>query len=311
MYPFLLVLPFLFVLIRTEEKSRHEFLDDELDHKLQLLKHDLQSIENFVRTNLLNQEENVENSTAFEEEYEDYQPGKGLEEEDYNYEYEEYDYGSSGSEEGGSPDVSSTESNGSEELVTRPATISDLTARYIKKRQQGKGNQKKNNKRKSKGKKVKKGKKEKKVKKGEKRKQQKKQKGLSAQGDEDDDDTPKLTKKQIRRLCSSQRRGEGYGGGEDGLRGISGGGQSNPNRFAQQFQQLTESFNQLQAALEAARKTPPIPVPAGSSSGQSESAVDRGSGTDQESGVGPLVQAAIGAQSAAANALRGLLPSGQ
>lgn len=301
----------LFQLIVGEEISRHEFLVDELEQKLELLKYDLKSIEKYVSTNLLYQND-LDNSTETEYDYEDYgEPEEGVEEEDYNYEYEDYDYSEGSTDiESGEGEASGVETaaGSSEEAVTQPAIAPGRTGRLLKHKNLSdvpKSSGSKQKKSAKKGKKQKKSKKQKKGKKGKKAKKVKKQKGLSAGGSNTKRTTGvNLTPEQIKQICSSQP------GSGSGLRGINQGEESNPNEFAKQFKQLTQSFNQLQSALQTIRKSSSSSVPSGSS-GQPPSVDNRGTDTDQDQSVGPLVQAALGAQSAAANALRGLLPGGQ
>lgn len=305
-----LIISTIFGLILSEEISREDFLHDELEQKLELLKYDLKSIEKFLHTNLLYQNEpESENSTESDEyEYEDYEP-----EEEYNFEYEDYEYGE-GSEDTESGDENEKTESTTEEVAPRPAEGSSRIGRLLRRGQNDQG-------KKIGVKKVKKGKKEKKVKKGKKEKKGKKskkvkkQKGLSAGSGNNQQigvskqrkSTPlNLTPEQIRQICSSQSQWSSAGN----LRSVSGG--TTQNQFAEQFKQLTQSFNQLQAALQSVRKNSGSSSP---TSGSSEERIidNRGVNPDesQESAVGPLVQAAIGAQSAAANALRGLLPGGQ
>lgn len=313
---FLLFLTFssLLCFIQNEEISRHEFLADELEQKLELLKHDIQSIEKFVHASLLYQND-LDNSTEAEYEYEDYGE-EPVEEEDYNYEYnyEDYEGSTDGTEEVG--ETSKEEETKVEEVVTESSPLPNLVGRQMK----AKGSKRK----KKAAKKGKKKNKSKKQKKGKKKgKKVKKQKGLSVgTGNTRTTNMKKtrgisLTPEQVREICSAQpaRQSGGQAAGASkptgtaGWRGINQGGPSNPNQFAEQFKQLTQSFSELQSALQSFRKSSGS-VPTGSSN-EPSSTENRDTVAGQDSEVGPLVQAALGAQSAAANALRGLLPSGQ
>lgn len=329
----LLVLTFsaLFSLIQNEEISRHEFLADELEQKLEHLKYDIQSIEKFVHSSLLYQNE-LDNSTEVEYEYEDYEEADGSEpvdEEDYNYEYNYEDYEGSTDEIGEretseeeEKEVIVTESTAEEAVATRGST--SLPTRLGRQmREKGSKKKKVGKKGKKKGKKVKKGKKKEK-----KARKVKKQKGLSAgSGSTVTSNTKRtrgisLTPEQVREICSTQPPrqggGQGQGGtgskpaGNAGWRGVNQGGPTNPNEFAAQFKQLTQSFAELQSALQSFRKSSGASGSVtGGSSNEPTSIDNRDTVAGQDSEVGPLVQAALGAQSAAANALRGLLPSGK